>query len=174
MFERPDYEDGFFFLICLIINMYIIFLSALINSQFKKGKFRYSKLRSQIYEIYGFAKEYLVNQVNSENPFLNLVSKQLRLYAKIIHVIRKVRKIFRFKTKFSRTFHASKTAVVKTEKEIIEIQKVKLKEILLTLKHLQMDIEIDRKVNAFRIFGLIITFPLIKTAAGALISYLLA
>ena len=64
--------------------------------------------------------------------------------------------------------------MVKTEKEIIEIQKVKLKEILTTLKHLQWDIEIDRKENAFRIFGLIITFPLIKSAAAALISYLLA
>ena len=54
-----QFDDIVVFLLNFIINAYIIFLSAKINEHFDKQMEIYSKLKSQVYEILGYAKEYL-------------------------------------------------------------------------------------------------------------------
>jgi hypothetical protein len=60
----------------------------------------YLKLKSQVYEIFGYARDYLGTKgIDSENTFLQLAIKQLRLNTKIKGIQRKLRRIFRFKDK---------------------------------------------------------------------------
>ena len=51
-FDAKDYQ---IFIITIFANLYIIFLAAKINHHFRKGYFRYLKMKSMIYEIYGYA-----------------------------------------------------------------------------------------------------------------------
>ena len=85
-----------------VILFYILFLSAKINKFFKKQKYVYMRLKSQVHELYDFAEDYLgPKQVSSEDPFLVHAIKQLRLKAKIIRIKRKLREIFLSRNKWT-------------------------------------------------------------------------
>ncbi len=77
---------------------YIIMSSARINSFFTTQIRQYMKLQSQVFEILCYSSDYLGRAgINSENPFLQLAIKQLRLKTKVVRSVRKIKHVFKIK-----------------------------------------------------------------------------
>ncbi len=132
------FEDYYPLFPLLVLFVFIVYLSAQINRYLTTQLAQFFKINQQVFEIYSYAKDYLgKNRINSENPFLQLAIKQLRLKIKNIVIVRKIRSIFRFK----KNLKNSLLFIPKKQPEIIEIETKKLLQINQTINSLMDDIK---------------------------------